>query len=453
MPRSFFVTVTALIAATFIGIGNAFAVDPVTVFATQYLVGKVVDRGWDTVTGKPDVEMIRQQLKSLEANAVMRGEMRDEIRKLRESIDNRVTREEFRQMAERAATEMASIQKRLNDLEERVEVLEVVQGDSRNRTQHATDAGFFVERGNIYESRNQFHKATACYNVAITLNPQNPSFYINRGQLYAKHGAPGVAVLDATEAIDLDRDNVSAFTLRASAYSQCGEFNLAIADYTELIALDKANATHYFSRAMAFHARGVARCNQDSVNNFQREKPDFVSALADFSECIRQNPTDPLGYVHRAETQLTLGDYLSGEFGDRVLAEKHYSNSIADTTAAIRLKPSAPDAYIRRAKAHAALAFLFRRSLNSVKDKSAEESYGRAVADLTTAIGLDQDNSLACELRAETYTSLGTMAGMFGKDPVAAKTYGDKATVDHAEAIRARENRTAPDLIVPKRDK
>ena len=27
---------------------------------------------------------------------------------------------------------------------------------------------------------------------------------------------------------------------------------------------------------------------------------------------------------------------------------------------------------------------------------------------------------------------------MFGKDPVAAKTYGDKATVDHAEAIRAR---------------
>ena len=57
----------------------------------------------------------------LEDNAAMSTEMRGEIRKLREGVNGRVTREEFRKMVDQTVGELGSIQRRLSEVEERVE--------------------------------------------------------------------------------------------------------------------------------------------------------------------------------------------------------------------------------------------------------------------------------------------------------------------------------------------
>jgi len=104
----FFLLLAATSSACFTT--TAKAADPVTVYiatyAGEYLAGKAIDAAWDSVTGKPDIRVLDQRLKEFEENAVMRSEMRDEIRKLRMSIDDRITREEFQSMVEKTTGEI-----------------------------------------------------------------------------------------------------------------------------------------------------------------------------------------------------------------------------------------------------------------------------------------------------------------------------------------------------------
>ena len=44
---------------------NTYALDPVTSFTGSYLLGKVVDVGWDKVTGAPNVRLIDERLEAV----------------------------------------------------------------------------------------------------------------------------------------------------------------------------------------------------------------------------------------------------------------------------------------------------------------------------------------------------------------------------------------------------
>src|SRR5205807_2596084 len=115
------------------------ALDPVTAYVGKFLGGKLVEGVWDRLTDRPDIRLLDQRLKELENSVVMRQEMRDEIRRLRESVNDRVTRDEFLKMAERTSAEIGSIKRRLDDLEERVEKLEVENADLKKGTKNASD--------------------------------------------------------------------------------------------------------------------------------------------------------------------------------------------------------------------------------------------------------------------------------------------------------------------------
>jgi len=306
MPREF-LSATALMFVIALGFPpSAKALDPLTDYLGKFFFDQIgVGPLWDVVTGKPNLNLLDKRLKELENNAVMRGEVRDEVRKLRESINERVTRDEFRRMADRTMAAISTIQQRLDSVEERVERLEVENEDLKNGTKHARDAGFFLSRGERYEAEHRVYNAIACYNLAIQLAPTDANLFRRRSRFYINLGTPGVGIADASESVRLDPTNVDGYRYRAIGNLHEKRYDQVIADSSEVIRLAPNDAKAYSDRGLSFF----------HLNNFDE-------AIADCSEAIRLDPSFVAAYCTRATAYLEKNDY---------------ARTLADCAEAIRL--------------------------------------------------------------------------------------------------------------------
>ncbi len=86
--------------------------------------------------------------------------------------------------------------------------------------------------------REQFDRAFADFNEAITIDPKYADAFYNRGIAYAQTGQYDRALADFNEAIGLDPKNADFFANRGSAYLMKGENERAIADYDEAMRLN-----------------------------------------------------------------------------------------------------------------------------------------------------------------------------------------------------------------------
>ncbi len=121
-------------------------------------------------------------------------------------------------------------------------------------------------------------------------------------------------------ASDPAANGVRRILRRASDHMDAGDYDSAIADYTEAIRLDPTRADAYFWRGEVY-----------------RGKDDFDSAIADYTQAIRLDPKDAVAYFERGIAYCVKGDYDS---------------AIADYTEAIRLDPKDARAYYGRGLAY-----------------------------------------------------------------------------------------------------
>jgi hypothetical protein len=198
------------------------AMDPVTCYlvklTAEFLAGKAIEGIWDSATGKPDVRELDRRLKELEEKAAMRDEMREAIRKLRGDLKERVTRDEFRKMTDHLLSELVQIKSRIDDVEERLEKLEVQQEDLEKRTTNAGKTDYFVTRGQGFAKDRKPYWAVANYDLAVRLNPASAAAFLGRGRVYHDMGAHDVGIIDCTEAIRLDPKLAAAHVARAEAH-------------------------------------------------------------------------------------------------------------------------------------------------------------------------------------------------------------------------------------------
>lgn len=444
----------ALIPIFAVSPGTCFAsedgiIRPAAVYAVKFLFNKlVVDECWDAATGKPDLKKVERRLRELEETAALRGELQDEIRKLRQQMNERVTRDEFKRMVERTASEIRTIQQRLDEHDEEIEKLKVLQEDLKNSTNNSSSAAYYLRRGVAYEGDGKSYKAVACYNIAIQLMPTDVSTYLHRSQFFIKTGAAAVGIADATEAIRLDSKSASAYHYRALGYLAEKNYDGAVEDLSKALSLNTYNtAPLYAALGAARFYRGeyelaISNCDVSLRNDpnplayraramAYSARKEFDKAIADANEAIRWEPKNAENLFVRLEANLarkekelplwrsTPKGEAPGTFNGQNFADMLGSSTVdpllADAEEGIRLAPKSAKGYYLRGLWHAR-----------------ERYYNAAVKDYSEAIKLDPTLAIAYNGRAMAYTHSNRARGE------AERTFADltNAIEDATEAIR-----------------
>lgn len=210
-------------------------------------------------------------------------------------------------------------------------------------------------------------------------------------------------------------DKVRRILSRAKDRYDAGDYPHAIADYTEAIRFDPTNPFSFSSRGNAY------------LKGF-----DYDNAIADYTDAIRLDPKDPLNYSARGRVYIlkqdndsALADFTEAIRLDPKNADWHYWRgfaymvkgdndlAIADYNEAIFLKPLHPSAIVARGTAY--------------RQKG---DYDSAIADYTEDIRLDPKRASTFRARGDAYREKGDY---------------DRAIADYDEAIRLDPTRLLPD--------
>jgi len=149
-------------------------------------------------------------------------------------------------------------------------------------------ANAFFLLGYLYEP--DFNSAILNYSEALALDPELYPAYINRGKAYQEIGQSELAEQDYVKAVSLTKDtepDIAAIALINLGWLKVGE--------------DQTTAEDYFARAIilapikGYSQRGLARLFRWGQTE---------SAITDFSEAVKLEPTDPYLYHFLGEAQL-----------------------------------------------------------------------------------------------------------------------------------------------------
>ncbi|MBW2998597.1 tetratricopeptide repeat protein [Candidatus Woesearchaeota archaeon] len=138
--------------------------------------------------------------------------------------------------------------------------------------------------------QEESQEALELLNRALILDPDSYETLINRGTIRNEQGDVEGAVNDYKRALKIQPCPRLHFTLGYS-YIFLGKNDLAEKHYNEAIKMDKNLPEAYIGRAFL---------------NIGRKR--FARALRDCNKAINLDKRDPLGYTHRSEIHLLMGN-------------------------------------------------------------------------------------------------------------------------------------------------
>lgn len=157
-------------------------------------------------------------------------------------------------------------------------------------------AHIFNNRGIAYEKIDEFDKAVADYDQAISLKPDFSWAYHNRGIVHRRQGDLDKAIADHTEALRLDPNFAEAFNSRGNAYAKQGQYDRAIADFVSALKLQPEYPEALYNRAGAYRVKG-----------------DDDLAIADYDKLLRQKPKDADALTSRGVVRFNKGVFQEAE--------------------------------------------------------------------------------------------------------------------------------------------
>jgi tetratricopeptide (TPR) repeat protein len=212
------------------------------------------------------------------------------------------------------------------------------------------DVGARKDRGGVLVRMGKPKQAIVDLDEALRLDPQRIGAYVNRGTAYSALGQPARAIHDFDRAVALDPTNIAAFTNRGLARAALGESERALSDLGEAIRIAPDNGLVHFNRAEVY-------------TRLKR----YDDAIHDYETAVRLAPG-------AAEAHAGLAGVLDIT-GRHVRAEREFGE-------AIRLMPRNVGLYLRRADARRAL-----------------RDWNGAIADVSSALGIDPHNAFALDRR------------------------------------------------------
>jgi len=216
----------------------------------------------------------------------------------------------------------------------------------------------YFNRGLIYMDKGEYESAVSEFNTALRLQPNMAKAYANRGLTYMAWEKYDEAYKDFYTAIRLKPQNPAYLNAIGTACHKLQRYNLARLAFTKTMALYPDFATPYLNRGKTLRTMGR-----------------FKAAIKDFNRAVELALEIPEIYYQRGLTHVALSQY---------------KRAIADFTEAITRDPTFVKAYNNRGMAYHRLSHL-----------------PRALIDLNKAIELDSSLATLYRNRAEVYQSLG----------------------------------------------
>ncbi|WP_413991667.1 tetratricopeptide repeat protein [Labrys okinawensis] len=249
----------------------------------------------------------------------------------------------------------------------------------------------YYNRGNVYRKKNMPDRAIADITKAISIKATDPDYFFYRAMAYQNNDQIDLAIKDYDKAIELNPDYGNAYYNRGNIYRKHNNPDQAIADFTKALAIDSSDADTFFFRGLTYQ------------NNNQLDE-----AIADYDKALELTPNDFDTLFNRGLARKKTGDFdLAIADYDKALTVKadagaynsrgnaYYSKgdparAIADYTSAIGLDSNDADAYYNRG--------------TTFTDQG---DYNSAVADLDKVVTLQPNNASGFTARANAYRKKG----------------------------------------------
>ena len=209
------------------------------------------------------------------------------------------------------------------------DIKQVLEADPKNESGFSYRA--WQLKGKIESLQGDQDAALQSIEKAMGLRSPAPELYVERGLIWAARREYTKATADYDEAIKLDPQNklghhVNALILKADNAVRTGDLEGAYALYSAAIGLSPENSTLYLDRAAISLRRNqsqlaqvdldtaVARDPQNSLAlvaraNYFRSLGQYPRALVDYDEAVKNNAEDLNAHGERGLVHFYMGDY------------------------------------------------------------------------------------------------------------------------------------------------
>jgi tetratricopeptide (TPR) repeat protein len=161
-----------------------------------------------------------------------------------------------------------------------------------------TDAATHFREGFTCTKKGDYARAIAHYDAALRLDPEFAEAHLARVFAYTALDQLDQVIVEYTAALNIDPTNVLAYCARAAAYNGLSQFDRSLMDAAEVVRLAPHLHLGYAARGYGFLLRGHAT----------RHVPDYLQAVAEFTEALRINPNAPDCLQGRAWAYRSLGE-------------------------------------------------------------------------------------------------------------------------------------------------
>ena len=203
------------------------------------------------------------------------------------------------------------------------------------------DPTVYVNRGLVFEDKNEYNSALADYDKALNLNSNYIQARIKRANIYVLKKKLKSALIDYNYVLELDSLNAEAYYRRANVRYLEENYRAAFDDYNKALGIDSMHAEIYFNRGnvygrindhnnavmdftkaleidtlytKAYYNRGVAYTYLD----------DFQRAVEDFTRVLEIDSTYIQAMHNRAIALFYMGRYEEAWLDVRRLEQKGY---------------------------------------------------------------------------------------------------------------------------------
>lgn len=212
-------------------------------------------------------------------------------------------------------------------------------------------AGFFINRAFLRYMTDDFQGAFADYDYALQLEPENTIAMFNRGLMRTEVHETDKAVADFTNVLAIDPEDYKALYNRAIVLSETGHLEKAIADIDKLIEVFPDFAAAYFLRFDAKRRIGDLRGAEKDYNKslqlakttVQLDPSGRFSVVA--TDSIAQEDGEAVSHV-RTETQeqvkkrfSSLNTITDNTLPEQIFNSKEIRGRVQDRNINIELEP------------------------------------------------------------------------------------------------------------------